>query len=238
MRPKVTFKDINEALGTHSVVGYTDGRKYGRRLKLDRLLCEHDATFLLQKLHEKFHLHYTFSVEPWMWVRQSANGPENIDVTVVKVFNKPPTDTEIAWTARHAFNEACTKPVDLSPKKSDTDPVMKITKSTNTVIEVKASDLIERFSIVHLDIANDMTDDPQVLADHLITLADNLKDLRDGNFAKVFVEGYTMMLLPCDAFDYVEDYFVNARLGETIEIQVVDEAGNVVDTVLESEIVY
>ena len=253
----ISFNDIKRILGSKCTRGWNDKRSYGRRLKIDHLLADSDARLLQRELTEQFpQFIVTVCTDNWSSVACNDTFP----VTVIHVRDKvdPYADLKAARRAGHTIQilsggdwydlytadwdapveDYRVKPVDVSPETPETISVMKITKSTTTTLEVEASDLIETFSHACLDIAKDLTDDVSTLLGHLKMMQNNLQLMSGGHFKTIFCEGYTMMTLPPEAFDFVEDFYSNQKSGETLEIKVVGLDGDVVDTISEEDISY
>ena len=111
------------------------------------------------------------------------------------------------------------------------------TTTTKTIITVKKNDLRKNIADQFKDMITscytfqDVEDIENMQAD-LNRLTDCLEQIDNGLVSNVFADGYTMMLLPFQDFETVEEFFQeNSHNDNMLEIHVTDLEGNVIEKI-------
>lgn len=107
--------------------------------------------------------------------------------------------------------------------------VMNIKTTITHSIELKREDLKKRLYIAFLDMLQDELahDDTEYAESDFNRLTDCMEQINKGRFAGVFADGYTMMILPSDVFDFVDKWLDKQEsTKEKLELVIVDKDGN------------
>lgn len=120
--------------------------------------------------------------------------------------------------------------------------VMKI-KKTTTIIEVSELELKKNFYGGYVDLLKDSFDDALESFENFETNIGHLSDIIDSvsksGFTSLFKDGYTMMLLPEEDFQVVDEFFEKGlEAQEELEVRIVNLDGNVIETVKHPNIVF
>jgi hypothetical protein len=98
-------------------------------------------------------------------------------------------------------------------------------KKTTTVIhtiEIDYYETLKRFVERNNDILNDLADDNlNELYIHLQSYAQAIKDFSEYKIKNICKEGYTMMLLGEEEFEFIEGFFITDPENEDIQLKVV-----------------
>lgn len=106
-------------------------------------------------------------------------------------------------------------------------------KSTTVIhtLEIDYYKALEYFVDCNNDALKDLARScPSELHLHLQSYTQAIKDFQDYKIKNICKEGYTMMLLPGDEFDFVEDFFVHDPENEDIQLKIVRD-GKVVEII-------
>jgi hypothetical protein len=108
---------------------------------------------------------------------------------------------------------------------------MKKTTINVHTLEIDYCKMLEHFVESNKDIITDLsTTCVRELREHLLSFAEAIKDFDNANIKRVFQEGYTMMLLDEDEFEYIEDFFTRDPENEDIQLKIVRD-GEVVEII-------
>jgi|688.fasta_scaffold935713_2 hypothetical protein len=96
------------------------------------------------------------------------------------------------------------------------------------IIEISAEEaknrIVESFLDIIKDYASEDIDDLKVQTS---ILDECVNDIRDNNWRKLFNEGYTMMILDREVFDFVEDFFIKKNKYQySAELEIVIKTEN------------
>ena len=107
-------------------------------------------------------------------------------------------------------------------------------------IKVTSKSIFKNFSDNILDILHDMNGDQETFENELHAFSGRLQDCRKNGFKTLFEEGFTPLLLNEDEFQYVENFFADKKdkYGEEIVVEILDDNGNVIETVEHNKIQY
>jgi hypothetical protein len=107
-------------------------------------------------------------------------------------------------------------------------------KKTTTVIhtiEINYYEALKHFVACNNDLLNDLTDDSvNELYIHVQSYAQAIKDFSEYKIKNICKEGYTMMLLEEEEFEFIESVLTHGADNEDIQLKVVRD-GEVVEII-------
>lgn len=115
---------------------------------------------------------------------------------------------------------------------------MKKTTTNIHTLEIDYYKMLEHFVESNNDIITDLsTCSVRDLRLHLLSFAEAINDFDNSNVKRIFQEGFTMMLLDEDEFEFVEDFFTQDPENEDIQLKIVKD-GKVVEIISSDYIQY
>jgi len=117
---------------------------------------------------------------------------------------------------------------------------MKVTTNKKHTITLDAVELQERLINHFIGIIQDFSDSPVDLKTNVQMFNDALENILANRWAKLFSDGYTMMLLDDESMKYVEDFFIDKEKKKihNDELELIVQKGTIGYPVKEDDIDY
>lgn len=102
-----------------------------------------------------------------------------------------------------------------------------ITTNTQYKINTTEEQLKKNLYSSYLDILNDsFKDDPEYFESDAHRLSGIIEDISKNGFRSTFRDGYTMMLLNADDFEFVEKWFRDEKPNQSLQVVILMSNGN------------